>query len=707
MQLKRKPLTAAILMVLALPVAEAADTAAETTLGEVEVRGGRDDYAPGVTSIGGKGGATAIRDLPQSATVINRAVMNSQNVTTLKEALRNVPGITISSGEGGNIGDNINIRGYSARTDLFLDGFRDRGHYSRETFFLDAVEVLKGPSSMLFGRGSTGGVINQVSKQAGLRDHSEVGLGVGTDAYYRATADVNRKMSDTSAFRVSVLAHTEESTRDVVEADRYGIAPTARFGIGTATEVSVYALHQRSDEIPDYGLPFTPGGTKVNPATPVSVDVDNFYGFTDDFFDQRVDALNLRVDHKFSPGLSLRNQTQYSQTRTHAAPTVFPGVTATTTGRDRREREQKDESLYNQTDLITKFDVGAVKHTLVTGVEIGRDNNFRQGYTWTGEPSQNLADPGYGPLAGSGATRAQDATHTDNEADTLAVYVNDTLELTKQWKLVGGLRRDTYAVEARSINNSTGATTLLERTDRMTSVRAGVIYQPDDRTSYYVSYGTSFNPAAEGLTLSSSTTSTSNVNLKPEENRSFEVGAKWDLLGGRLAVNTALFRVEKTNAREDDPVTGDVVLGGNTRVDGFEMGASGQLASDWQIFAGYTFLDGEIVDLFDNGVSLSGNVLPNAPEHSASLWAVHNFAQVWEIGGGLVYSAERFLNNANTSKVDGYTRLDATVAYKQKDYDLRLNLLNLNDEEYFETASAARATPAKGRSAVLTLNYRL
>lgn len=307
MHFKRNPLTAAILMILASPAAEAADTelAGEVTLGEIEVRGDRtqDDYASGVTSVGGKI-PTPVRDVPQSVTVIDRALMDSQSVTTLKDALRNVPGITLSSGEGGNIGDNINIRGYNARTDLFLDGFRDRGNYTRETFFLDAIEVLKGPLSMLFGRGSTGGVINQASKQASLREHSEVGLGIGTDAYYRVTADVNRKLSDTSAWRISALGHTEQSTRDVVEVKRYGVAPTARFGIGTPTEITVSALHQRSDEVPDFGLPFTPNGTRDNPSQPVAVRSGNFYGFTDDFFDQKVDSLNLRVDHKFSPALS-------------------------------------------------------------------------------------------------------------------------------------------------------------------------------------------------------------------------------------------------------------------------------------------------------------------------------------------------------------------------------------------------------------------
>jgi catecholate siderophore receptor len=698
---KLRPISAALIAALTAPGLRAADEAPAGVMPEVQVhgQGERDDFNAGTTSVGGKT-PTPIRDVPQSVTVINRAVMESQGVITLKDALRNIPGITLQSGEGGNIGDNINIRGYNARTDLYLDGFRDRGHYTRETFFLEAVEVLKGPSSMLFGRGSTGGVINQVSKQADLDTRQEVGLSIGTDSLYRLTADANQKLSDTSAFRVAVLGHTEHSTRDVVEAERYGVAPSLRFGIGTPTEITVSALYQRSDEIPDYGIPFTPGGTKANPAKPVDVDIKNFYGFTDDFFDQEVGALGVRIEHRFSPSVSLRNQTQLSQTRTHAAPTVFPTVTATTTTRDRREREQEDQSIYNQTDLITKFDTGAVKHTLVTGVEIGRDRYERQAYTWTGEPDQSLQDPVYGPMP-AGVTRTKDATRADNEAKTVAVYVNDTLELSKHWKLVAGLRWDDYSADVKAINNTTGVATVTARTDEMTSVRTGVIYQPDDRQSYYVSYGTSFNPSAEALTISAA-----NVNLEPEENRSVEIGAKWDLLDGKLALTAALFRIEKTNARSVDAVTGDTQLSGETRVDGFEIGASGQIATHWQLFAGYTYLDGKIVELRETAGVRDGNTLPHTPEHSASLWTVYGFAPAWEVGGGVVYSAERYLNTANTSLIDGYVRFDATVAYKQKTYDLRLNLLNLNDEEYFEASSASRATPAKGRSAVGTLTYR-
>jgi catecholate siderophore receptor len=662
----------------------------ETTLPEVKVQDttGNNDYAPARASVGAKT-PTPVRDIPQTVTVINRAVLDAQNATTLTDALRNVPGITLGAGEGGVIGDNINIRGFSARTDLFLDGMRDRGQYARETFFLESVEVLKGPSSMLFGRGSTGGVINQVSKQANLRESTELGAGIGTDAYYRTTVDINRPLSETSAFRIAALAHTNESTRDVVDSKRFGVAPSLRFGIGTPTEVSLSSVHQRRKDIPDYGFPFAAGGTQQNPARPIDKDRDNFYGYTNDKFDQDADVLTARIEHKCSPTLGLRNQTQYSTARVTAVPTVISSAGV----RDRREREVDDQSLFNQTDLIAKFATGSIKHTLITGVEIGREDFENQGYNWTGETTQNLDNPVYGPIPAN-AVRAR-STFTNNTADTVAAYINDTLELNKQWKLTGGLRWDRFAFDGTALNNVTGATTSSSKTDTMLSHRLGLVYQPDDVQSYYVSYGTSFNPSAEALTLSAD-----NQNVDPEENRSFEVGAKLDFMDGALALNTALFHVEKTNARRS----------GETRVSGFELGAVGRLAKNWQIFAGYTYLDGKIVNLNEvsGGVQFSrnGNVLPNTPKHSASLWSTYRIGHSWELGGGAVYSAERLVNNANTAIIDGYTRYDATLAYLTKKYDVRLNLLNLTDKQYFDVASGGRATPATGRSLLATVTYR-
>ena len=358
-----------------------------------------------------------------------------------------------------------------------------------------------------------------------------------------------------------------------------------------------------------------------------------------------------------------------------------------------RDRDVDEGSLYNQTDFIKK----SGKHTLVTGAEIGRDSQYQQVYTWAGFTA--VALPNWSTTMPVGAARTMDPTHTQGYADAFGIYVNDTYELNKQWKLIGGVRWDRFAAQHRTITNANGSEVYLTRTDTNTSLRGGAVYQPDEAQSYYASYGTSFNPSAEAVTLSAT-----NSLVEPEENQSFEVGGKWDLYGGNLSLTSALFRIEKTNARTTDPVTSVITLDGETRVDGFEIGASGKLGNNWQLFGGYTRLAGEI--LAGRELNTEGNALQNTPENTASLWATRSIVTAWEVGGGAVYTSDRFVNNTNTAVIDGYTRYDATIAYRQKSYDVRLNLLNLNEEEYFSTASGSRATPAQGRAAVLTLSLR-
>ncbi|PWF46112.1 TonB-dependent receptor [Massilia glaciei] len=726
MKHRLNPTATALLAAFAIPAALPQFTSAQavaTTLPEVKVEAeANNDFAPAQSTVGAKA-PLALRDIAGSVTVINRAVLESQAATSMVEALRNVPGITISTGEGGNIGDNINLRGFSARTDMFIDGFRDRGQYSRDTFFLEAVEVLKGPSSMLFGRGSTGGVINQVSKKPGLKASSEASASIGTDDYYRATIDLNRPLSDTSALRVSAMASDIGSTRDVATARHIGVAPSLRLGIGTPTEISLSALIQRNRDLPDYGFPLLGTGPgKV--AKPINAPGERFYGFTDDKNNQDVDVLTASVRHKLSPNVTLSNRTQFSQTETAASPTPLSAVTMVapnsgTPSRDTplgqlqapystRDRVASDQTLFNQTDLIIKAVTGGVKHTITAGAEIGRDKFHNDVYTWAGLGNVNLGAPNYGPKPAT-ATRTPGAV-TDTSADTLAVYVNDQLELNKQWKLVGGLRWDRFSADYSTKTSPAASPVLRSRTDKMLSTRLGAIWQPSDTQSYYVSYGTSFNPSAEAMSLTAAT-----EGLSPEKNRSLEAGAKLDLLDGNLTFNTAVFRVEKTDARTLDRATGLTTLDGNIRVQGMELGVVGRITPAWQVLAGYTWLDGKVVSSFDrtgSGTAASpylyaqGKTLANTPEHSASLWSTYSVMGNWEAGGGVVYSSDRFVNNFESAQIDGYTRFDATVAYKQKNYDLRLHLQNVGDQRYFETASAGRATPAKGRTIIASVNYR-
>jgi catecholate siderophore receptor len=722
---KLKPLVAAVAACMAvLPhAARAQARAPETTLPQVDVRGpsGREDYAPARSSLGGPAPAP-LRDIPQTINVVNQAVIEAQGASSLTDVLRYVPGITVSAGEGGQIGNNINLRGFSARTDLFLDGMRDRGQVARDVFFLDSVEVLKGPASMLFGRGSTGGIVNQVSKRPALAPLSEVSASVGTDDYRRTTLDLNRPLSDSSAFRLSALAHDAESTRDIVETKRLGIAPSLRFGIGTPTEITLSALLQQNREIPDYGFPLVTENGPGTVAKPIRAPADRFYGYTDDHFDQDIGVVGARMQHRISPALTLRNQTQLSGYKIDASPTPLGSVSRLGGGtptlgtplelltalRQDRDREIQDTSLYNQTDLVSKIRTGAIEHTLTAGLEVGIDEFHEDRFTWT--PTNvpvNLGSPATNARPG---TRFQ-SRRTDTDADSFAVYANDQLDLGKRWKLIGGLRWDRFKAETAEVNfNAAGAATSQRnesKTDKMLSTRAGVIYQPSATRSYYISYGTSFNPSAEAVSQSAST-----ADLDPEKNRAYEAGAKWDLLDGDLQLNAAVFRVEKTNARSPDPLTGLQILAGKQRVDGVELGLVGRITPAWQVLAGYTLLHGKTLESpeigtgSNAGIPAEGKTLLNTPRHSASLWTTYRFAPSWEAGAGAVYVSDRYLNDFETAQVDAYTRFDATLAYRQAKYDLRLSLLNLSDELYFETASSGRAVPAEGRKALVTLTYR-
>jgi catecholate siderophore receptor len=729
-QFQRKPIAAALCLLFTVPGVAAAQTtpAPEKTLPEVKVRdaGPTDDYNQGVSTVGTRV-PTPIRDIPQSVTVINRAVMSAQGATTLADVVRNVPGITIGAAEGGSIGNNINLRGFSARTDLYLDGVRDRGQFYRDVFALEAVEVLKGPSSVMFGRGSTGGVINQVSKVPVLAAHNEITTTLGTQPSLRVTGDFNRPLSDTSALRVSVMGRNVDSTRDEMDYQDVGIAPSLRFGIGTPTEVTLSGLFLHYRDMVDYGLPPVNG-------RPAAVDRDNFYGVTDDRTLQDVGEASLQVKHRIAPGRTLLNRTQYARFRTDAResgpsnvgtvdalgvytpilngnangnPTTVPlGQLFVAIGS--HDRVINDTSLYNQTDFVSEFTTGSLRHTLITGLELGRDTFRNQSYSRT-DPTVLLApgttgfmvvpllDPRYGPSAGTVVTTA--GNQVNSTAHTVAPYANDTIEITKEWKLVGGLRWDRYDAET---SNTINAPASASQTVKHTSVRTGIIYQPTLAQSYYAAYGTSFNPSLETLQVSNGT-----QNLPPEESRSYELGAKWDFMNGNLSLTSALFQVEKTHARSQ-VAPGVFNLTGDVHVNGFELGAAGRITPRWQIMGGYTWLDAEIVSASVLDRTLGKTPL-NTPEHSATLWSTYNVTREWEVGGGATYLSSRFANNPNTVSVGSTVRLDATLAYHQPRYEIRANLLNVANRRNYDALIASdggRSVPGIDRTLLVTFGYK-
>ena len=730
---RHTPLAAALLTLFGPSAAWSQAAATELPAVTVRALDDHDRYTAPTSSLSKIGD---LRDAPQSVTVINKALLQSQGATSLADALRNVPGITLGGAEGGQIGNNVNLNGFSARTDLYLDGFRDRGQYYRDTFALDSVEVLMGPSSMLFGRGSTGGVINQVTKKPTLKPITEVAASVTSNGMVRSTLDLDRPLSDDAAFRVAAMAQDgKPTTRDEMKNRDYGIAPSLHLGIGGPTEITLSALLQHNHDMPDYGV------SPLN-GQPAKVDRNTYYGYTDDRTIQDVVALNASIEHRISPALLLRNQTQYNDVRVNAVETasqgigtVFPqsqtgatapagytplatiGVSTLAPGLlsvrlQSHDRVIHDKSLYNQTEFDAHFDTGAVRHHLLLGGELGHDSYVNQAYSRNGSCNgvalggtsgyigcEPLVDPSYTASPVVARTTGNLASSSANSA---AAYVNDTAELTPQFKLVGGLRYDHYQATVQNTLTTATALARVDQTVHYTSVRGGGIWQPTEQQSYYLSYSTSFNPSLEQLT---NTTAASN--LAPEENRAYELGGKWDLAGGKVSLDAAAFRITKFNAR-DQQADGSYTAAGTIRVDGARLGASGQVARGWKVFAGYAFLDAKIIDGI--AVGTTGMVPLNTPRHSATLWTTYELTHDWEVGGGTTYLSRRFLNNTDLVQVPGYARFDATVAWHQPRYDIRLNVFNLTNKAYYDALIASdggRGVPGTGRSAMLSLVYHL
>lgn len=696
-------------MVCAPHSAAAAESNTARTLPQVEVSATPEaDYKPEQPS--SPRYTQPLVDTPQTITVVPETVIKDREATTLRDVLRNVSGISMQAGEGGTpVGDQLSVRGFGARTDIFVDNVRDIGGYTRDPFNFEQVEVVKGPSSSYSGRGSTGGSINLATKRPGRDAFTTADITLGTDAFSRLTLDANTPLETVgnAAFRVNLMRQENEvAGRDVVENERWGVAPSMTFGLGSPTQVTFSLFHMVQDNIPDYGIPWVPesdtGPLAGLSNQPAPVDYSNFYGLkARDFEDVTTTMATALIEHRFNDVAQLRNTTRWGETDRDSIVTAprFDDIDTSTdiTRGDWKGRDQEDSIVTNVTDLILDLKTGAVEHTIVTGFELTREEEKRYTIDATGpdSPTTDLYNPNPDDPYLENIQRTGALASTD--ADTVAAYLADTIKLNEQWELNGGLRWERYAVDYQADDG-----TLLDRTDTMTSYRAGVVYKPVREGSIYMGYGTSFNPAAEGLTLSSSPTNGANADVAPEESRTLELGTKWELLQRRLFVNAAVFRTEKTNARTQDPddPNDTIVLDGEQHVDGLELGAAGSLTEAWQIFAGYTFLDSEIDE--SNDPDEIGNELSNTPEHSFSLWTTYDINPALQVGAGAQYVGERYNNNANLRQAPDYWVYDAMASYRvHKNVSVRLNVQNLTDEKYIDYVGGGHFIPGVGRTVLL------
>jgi catecholate siderophore receptor len=650
-----------------------------------------------------------LRDTPQTLTVVPRQVMEEQNATTLRDVLRNVTGISIQAGEGGGgvPGDNLSIRGFNSTNDIFVDGVRDFGAYSRDPYNLDRVEVSKGPASLFSGHGSTGGAVNLVTKAPSLETANAGAISAGSAHYGRATVDLNQPLAGipNAALRINAMWTAADTPgRDAVESQRWGLAPSLAFGLGTPTRLSLSYSRLDQDNLPDYGIPWVPAtnvALRQHANQPAPVDFDTFYGLTGRDYEKTSTGLaTATLDHDFNDVLSLRSLLRHGASQRDSVITAprFLNDQSTAIRRELQSRDLTNGIIAQQNNLTARFATGQVSHAVAAGTEVSRETGRNYLRSGPDAPTTNVFDPHpddpyAGPITRTGA-------RTESTAETAALYASDTVKLSERWELTGGLRFDRFDVDYKSVAVG-GAVTPFRHTDEMLSWRAGVVHKPAPDGSVYLSAGTSFNPGAEGTTGIALTAST--ADLDPEKSRGYEAGTKWDFFGARLSMNAAVFETVKTNARTPGVNPGDppTVLKGEQRIRGLELGLTGNLNSRWSTFFGYTWLNSEI--LKSNTAAERGSDLANSPEHSASLWTTYRLARGFELGGGVQYIGDR-LNSATTQRLaPAYTLVDATAAYQvNQRLTLRLNVNNLTDERYIDRVGGGHFIPGAGRSVALT-----
>lgn len=718
---------------------------------------------------------------PKSISIISKQLITDTQVTTLSDALRTVPGITLGAGEGGNPnGDRPFIRGYNSESSLYLDGVRNATSQNREIFAIEQVEVTKGSASTLGGAGSSGGSINMISKVAHTGDALGGSVASGTDSYQRITLDGNKDFGNGIAARVAVMGHHNDKAGqdNGAEYKRAGIAPSIAFGLDSATRATLGYYYLKTDDKPDSGVPYWNAKDQNTLGKPLDVKQGVYYGWLDrDFQKQENQSGTLKLEHDFSDDLTLSNTTVYSRSKNDylwTQPDDSQGnIKNGQVWRRLNTNLTNTDSITDQLALSGKLNTGMLKHSFNVGAEYSKQEsdrgsnlvatsiatkpamdkngnpildkdgkpvlaNVNSGNTSTGACSNNF---GQGIASGYWCTDAYNPNSKDPwlgsvtsnpnvtniVSKTQSVYLLDSIEITSQWLFDLGVRWDKFETEVQ-YNKASGAIaagTSYNANNDFFNYQTGLTFKPAENGSIYLSYATSANPVgvdagdgSEGISVPGRNTNDAQSrainNLKPEEVKTYELGTKWDVLDNKLNLTAAIFRTEKTNTRalDTDGFTRNI---GETRVDGIELGASGNLTEKWAISAGYTYLDSEIIDAgfvknTDDSYSPSptnGNQVQNVAKNSATLWTTYQVRPQVNIGVGAIAMDKVYGNADNTKYVPGYVRYDAMARYQvNQNIDLQLNLNNLSDKRYFTKAYASHyATEAEGRNAVLSLNF--
>ena len=701
------------------------------------------------TSTVGKG-VQDLRDIPQSITIVTEKLIQDRKIDTLKEALHQTAGITFQAAEGGE--EDIRLRGFSLATsgDIYVDGVRDPAFYERDTFSFDRLELLRGSASILFGRGSTGGVVNQVNKQPILANVSEVTATVGSGSYLRGTGDFNVKLGETSAMRINTMLTDAENYGNRL--DKYGIAPSVRWGIGTPDEFTLSAYYLNNRNGINYGIPWLRvNAASANPSGLVDIDPKNYYGAASDYNAGSAQYLTFDHVHRFGGGARLHtvvrngyyDRDQRASTIRFCVRSVNPQTNVVTNPdcpavsptqstidgstlltRGTNNKVQNLHTTYAQTDYSREFDWVGMHHEVLGGIDLAHERF--QGFNVAALPpgvvlNKNAPRPTLG--------RPNDGTFVDEslrirrlasdfDAKALGTYVQDLVQIAPSWKILAGLRWDHFDGRYRSYSTATSATVPAigvetanrSRTDAQWSKRAGVLYQPTDYASFHFSYGTSFNTSGDTYQYDNQT-----ANTPPESSQNLELGAKLDLLDGRLSTRLAVFRSTKLNERNRDPDSAAEasLLSGRRHTAGVEFDLAGRITPRWEVYGSYAWTPVARIDVGAPGSTPGvgegeGTRSSMTPRHSGTIWSTYQLTPAFRFGAGLnARSAQTPNRNPAGIVAPSFVTADLLAEYAFNDQiAFKLNVLNVTDKLYADALYTGHYIPGQPRTVFVTMSTR-
>ncbi|MBX3586997.1 MAG: TonB-dependent siderophore receptor [Ramlibacter sp.] len=717
--------------------AEGKTLAPVTVKERAEAPEGKDSLRATETSIGK--GNQALRDIPQSITVVTEKLMDDRNLDTVKDALRQTAGVTFQAAEGGE--EDIRLRGFSLATtgDIFLDGMRDSAFYDRDTFNNDRIEVLRGSASMLFGRGSTGGAVNQVSKVPRLVNENEVTTTLGSHAYKRVTGDFNIVTGENAALRLNAMATKADSNGAGSSIDKKGLAAAYRFGIGTADEFAASLYYLDNNNGMNYGMPWIkPNASDTTAANTIigSLDPDAYYGMASDYNAGKATVGSLSHIHRFSHDSELKTQFRMgSFKRDQRAGTVRfanaasqPGGLAvdlstfgpnTVINRGTQLKIQDLDSVQLQSDFNTKFEALGVKHAFITGVDISQEKktvysarNAAQGGVDLPKPTTTFGTPNDGASINEGLR----VLRTGNQftSNAWGVYVQDLVEVAPHWKVLGGLRYDNMrgSYDAFGIpNNAPGPVTTTSYQQKISelSKRFGVLYQPNALHSFHFSYGTSFNTSGDTYSYNALS-----ANTDPEQSENIEFGAKLDSADKRFTTRLAIFRATKKNERNTDPDTAAtrLLLSGKRHTAGFEIDVSGRLTPKWEVYGSYMWMPVAKVDVASTATTVGNRVGDRpglSPKHSGTVWSTYQLTPQWRVGGGLNFRSAQSPADVTAPawEAPAFVTADLMAEYTiNQQFVVKANLTNATNKLYGESLYRGHYVPGAGRMLQVALTAK-